>query len=180
MMKKSLGLILLTLFLAGCAQMHSMFGYDYCSTYSAYNTGVSDGQAGAMQSDYAASCPSDHAKLNKSYMKGYRHGVETRPDDITLNPQQYPHTGSYTAPQNRGAYQPPRDTRPTVPVHTAESRQCVEKDGKNTCGYDCQTDTFGKTICAKNRYQNCVKTDFEVKCGNNCRVDRFNQIKCDG
>ncbi len=175
MMKKIIGLSFMALLLSGCAQMHSFFGYDYCSTYAAYNTGVSDGRSGTMQSNYAASCSANHANINQSYMQGYAHGAQDQPQNIIINSSTYP-----GVQRSGSAYQPPpRDTRPTVPVHTAESRKCVEKDGKSTCGYDCQKDTFGKTICAKNRYQNCVKTDFEVKCGNNCRVDRFNQIKCD-
>ena len=171
-MKKLFGLCFVALLLSGCAQMHSMFGYKYCSTYAAYNTGVGDGRAGSLQSNYAASCQTDKTKINNSYMQGYYYGVQNRSDDVTVSPR----TGSYTAPRSGGAYQ--ESSRPSVPVHSAASRECVVKDGKNTCGYDCQTDTFGKTVCANNRYQNCVKTEFEVRCGNNCRVDRFNQITC--
>jgi len=75
-MKKLILLLIGYTVLCGCANINN----GLCSTKVAYNKGVYDGAYNqAMQSNYAASCSKEQrARLNDSYLQGYRYGLRHR------------------------------------------------------------------------------------------------------
>jgi len=88
----------LILLLTGCALLCSCannMNNGLCSAKTAYSAGLYDGQYNqAMQSNYATGCPKEQrARLNDSYLQGYRYGLRHRalvpPPYVPRSPQHY-------------------------------------------------------------------------------------------
>jgi hypothetical protein len=90
-MKKLILLLSGYILLCGCANTNN----GLCSAQAAYNAGLHDGQYNqAMQPNYANGCSKkQRARLNDSYLQGYRYGLRHRamvpPPYVPRSPQHY-------------------------------------------------------------------------------------------